>query len=95
MKLKKQIQNLIDFQSQRIALKEIPSNDFSKNIRNSQNFQLITLDGEPIPQLMVWKKCNQVRARCRLTATPIVRHLKQHEKLEKASTIDEKKRQEA
>ena len=32
LKLKKQIQNLIDFQSPRIALKEIPTNDFSKNI---------------------------------------------------------------
>ena len=43
LKLKKQIQNVIDFQSPRIAFKEIPTNDFSKNIRISQNFQLISL----------------------------------------------------
>jgi len=91
LKLKKQIQNLIDFQSLRIGLREIPTNDFSKNIHISQNFQLITLDGEPLPQLMLCKKCKQVRARCRLTSTPIVRHLKQHDKVEKARKIDKKK----
>ena len=53
LKLKKQIQNLLDFQSPRIGLKEIPTNDFSKNISISQNFQLITLDGEPVRELML------------------------------------------
>ncbi len=91
MKLKKQIQNLIDFQSPRIALKEIKTNDFSKNIHISQNFQLITLDGEPILELMLCKKCFQVRVRSRLTSTPIVRHLKQHEKVENSLNIDKKK----
>ena len=92
MKLKKQIQNLIDFQSPRIALKEIPTNDFSKNIRISQNFQLITLDGEPVPELMLCKKCFQVRARGQLTSTPIVPHLKNHEKVEMTRKNEQKKK---
>ena len=92
LKLKKQIQNLIDFQSPRIALKEIPTNDFSKNIEFSKNFRLITLDGEPVPELMLCNKCNQVRARGRLSSTPIVRHLKQHEKVEKSRKIEQKKK---
>ena len=41
---------------------------------------------------MLCKKCKQVRARCRMTSTPIVRHLKQHEKLAKAIKIDKKKK---
>ena len=92
LKVKKQIQNLIDFQSRRIALLEIPTSEFSKHSNISQNFELITLDGDPIPELMLCKKCKQVRARCRMTSTPIVRHLKQHEKLAKASTIEKKKK---
>ncbi len=92
LKLKKQIQNLIDFQSLRIALKDIPTNDFSKNIQISKNFQLITLDGEPVPELMLCKKCFQVRARGRLSSTPIVRHLKQHDKVEKSRMIEQKKK---
>jgi len=92
LKLKKQIQNLIDFQSPRIVIKEIPTNDFSKNISISQNFQLITLDGEPVPELMLCKKCFQVRARGRLTSTPIVRHLKNHEKVEMTRKNEQKKK---
>ena len=91
LKLKKLIQNLIDFQSPRSALKEIPTHDFTKNMRISQNFQLITKDGEPVPELMICKKCFQVRVRSRLTSTPIVRHLKQHETLENSMTINKKK----
>ena len=56
LKLKKDIQNLIEFQSSRIALIEIPTTEFSKHSNISQNFQLITLDGEPIPELMLCKK---------------------------------------
>ena len=56
LKLKKQIQNLIEFQSRRIALIKIPKTEFSKHIQISQNFQLITLDGEPVPELMLCKK---------------------------------------
>jgi len=92
LKLKKQIRNLIDFQSMRIALKDIPTNDFSKNIQISKNFQLITLDGEPVPELMLCKKCFQVRARGRLSSTPIVRHLKQHDKVEKSRMVEQKKK---
>ena len=94
LKLKKDIHNLIDFQRSQIGLTEIPTTHFSKHIHISQNFQLITLDGEPIPELMLCIKCNQVRARCRLAATPIVRHLKQHEKIEKPGTMDKNERQE-
>jgi len=90
-KLKKQIQLLIDFQSQRIGVLELPSNAFSKNIRISENFQLLTLDGEPVPKLLLCKKCNQVRARHRLTSTPIVPHLKQHEEVERSRKMEEKK----
>ena len=92
MKLRKDIQNLIDFQSPRIGLIEFPTNAFSKHIHISQNLQLITLDGEPIPELMLCKKCKQVRARCRLTATPMLRHLKLHEQFETAHKIDKKKK---
>ena len=92
LKNKKDLQNLIEFQSPGITLIETPSSEFSKHIQISQTLQLITLDGEPIPELMLCKKCNQVRARCRLTATPIARHLKKHEKLENASTIEKKKK---
>jgi len=92
LKLKKQIQNLIDFQSTRIVLIEIPTTDFSKHKQIKQNFQLITLDGEGIPELMLCKKCKQVRARGLMTATPIVRHLKQHEQEEMASKIVPKKK---
>ena len=82
LKLKKDIQSLIDFKSPRIGLIEMPTTEFSKHVQMSQNFQLITLDGEPIPEIMLSKKCKQVRARGRMTATPIVRHLKQHAKIE-------------
>ncbi len=41
---------------------------------------------------MLCKKCKQVRARCRMTSTPIVRHLKQHEKLAKTRIVDQKKK---
>jgi len=92
LKLKKDIQNLIEFQSPRIALIEIATTEFSKHSHISQNFELITLDGEPIPELMLCKKCKQVRARCRMTSTPIVRHLKEHEKVEKARNVDQKKK---
>ena len=92
LKLKRLIQNLIDFQSPRIALKEIPTNDFTKNIRISQNFQLIALDGEPVPELMLCKRCFQVRARGRLSSTPIVRHLKNHEKVDMTRKNEEKKK---
>ncbi len=44
LKLKKDIQNLIEFQSPRIALIEIPTTEFSKHSHISQNFELITLD---------------------------------------------------
>ena len=92
LKLKKHIQTLIDFQSPRIVLIEIPTNDFDKHLHISQNFQLIKLDGEPIPDLMLCKKCNQVRARCRLTSTPIVRHLKLHEQAQMARNFEQKKK---
>ena len=91
LKLKKEIQNLIDFQSTRIALLEIPTNDFSKNIRLAECFQLIKLEGVPVPELLLCKKCTKVMARCRLTSTPIVRHLKQHEKVEMARKEQKKK----
>ena len=92
LKNKKDLQNLIEFQSPRITLIETPSSEFSKHIQISQTLQLITLDGEPIPELMLCKKCNQVRARCRLTVPPIAPHLKQHEQFEAASNFDKKKR---
>ncbi len=41
LKLKKHIQTLIDFQSPRIVLIEIPTNEFAKHLQISQNFQLI------------------------------------------------------
>ncbi len=91
LELKKQIQDLIDFKSHRIVLLEIPTNAFSKNLRICENFQLITLDGEPVPKVLLCKKCKQVRARCRLTSTPIVRHVKQHEEAERAHKMEEKK----
>ncbi len=92
LKQKKQIQNLIDYKSPRIILQEIPTTKFSKNNKTSTNFQLITLDGEPITELMLCKKCKQVRARGHMTSTTIVRHLKQHEQVEMAHKIAPKKK---
>ena len=93
LKLKKDIQGLINFQSPRIGLIEIATTDFSKHRQISQNFQLITLDGEPIHELMLCKKCKQVRAQARMTATPILRHLKLHAQEEKARKIRQKKKE--
>jgi len=91
-KKKRQIQNLIDFQSPRIGLKEILTNDFSKNSLLSKNFQLITLDEEPIPELMICKKCNEVCSRCRFTSNPVVRHLKKHGQVDSTPKVLKKKR---
>ena len=88
---KKQIQILIDFQSPRIGLKEIPTNDFSKNSMLSKNFQLLTLDEEPIGELMLCKKCNEVCSRCRFTSNPVVRHLKKHGHVESTPKVIKKK----
>ena len=88
---KRNIQNLIDFRSPRIGLKQIPTNHFSKNSFISKEFQLITLDKEPIPELMVCKKCKQVRARGRFTSSLLVRHLKQHAQVECSHRFDKKK----
>ena len=41
---------------------------------------------------MLCKKCKQFRARCRLTSTPIVRHLKQHEQAQMARNFVQKKK---
>ena len=89
---KKQIQNLIDFQSPRIVLTEFPNTEYSRNTKISINFQLITLDNEPIIQLMLCKKCKQVRAQGHMTSSTVVRHLKQHEQVDIAHKIVPKKR---
>ena len=41
---------------------------------------------------MLCKKCYQVRARCLMTATPIARHLKQHERVEMDRKVNKKKK---
>ena len=92
LKQKKQIQNLIDFQSPRIVLTEFPHTDYSRNKKISINFQLITLDDEPINELMLCKKCKQVRARGHMTSSTVVRHLKQHQQVDIAHKIVPKKR---
>ena len=89
---KRNIQNLIDVQSHRIGLKQVPTNHFSKNSFISKEFQLITLDNEPIPELMLCRKCKQVRARGRFSSTLLVRHLKQHAQVECSHRFDKKKR---
>jgi len=92
LKQKKQIQTLINFKSPRIVLTEFPNTEYSRNNKISINFQLITLDNEPITQLMLCKKCMQVRAQGHMTSSTVVRHLKQHEQVDIAHKIVKKKR---
>ncbi len=65
---------------------------FTKNSILSKNFQLLTLDDEPIPELMLCKKCNEVCSRCRFTSNPVVRHLKKHGQVESTPKVFKKKR---
>ena len=76
--LKAEIQSLIDFQSTRIELREFPQDPFSNSRAMYKIFQLIILDKEPVPTLVLCLKCRKLLVRYRPSGTNLIRHYHRH-----------------
>ena len=79
---KAEIQSLIDFHSPRIELREFPQDPFSKSRAMSKIFQLIILDKEPVPKLVLCSRCRKLLVRYRPSGTNLIRHYHRHMKSE-------------
>jgi len=86
--LKAEIQSLIDFHSPRIEFREFPQDPFSKSRAMSKIFQLIILDKEPVPKLVLCSKCRKILVRYRPSGTNLIRHYHRHMKSPKQSHQD-------
>ncbi len=85
---KAEIQSLIDFNSPRIEQREFPQDPFSKSRAMSKIFQLIILDKEPVPKLVLCSKCRKLLVRYRPSGTNLIRHYHRHMKSEEQNHQD-------
>ena len=77
---KSKLQYLIDFKCPRIDVQEIPYDPLSKHGEKIQLFQLVSLDGQPIKNLVLCSKCKRLLVRYKPSATNLIRHFERHKK---------------
>ena len=82
-----EIQILVDFKSKRIVGQPFPYPTFSKHREKMLIYQLISLDGEPLPKLVLCTKCRRLLVLYRASSTNLIRHFVRHEKLEEAQSV--------
>ena len=82
-----EIQYLVDFKSKRIVGQPFPYATFSKHREKMLIYQLISLDGEPLPKLVLCTKCRRLLVLYRGSSTNLIRHFVRHERLEEAQRV--------
>ena len=84
---RREIQYLVDFKSKRIVGQPFPYPTFSKHREKMLIYQLISIDGEPLPKLVLCTKCRRLLVLYRASSTNLIRHFVRHEKLEEAQRV--------
>ena len=72
------IQELVDFASQRLTLHEMHLSPFTTNHFVSEHFILISMDGAPLTNMALCKKCKTVLVRFRKGTTNLKVHQQRH-----------------
>ena len=84
-----EIQELVDYNSPELTFHEMHLCPFSKNHEVGEHFELISMGGKPLPNLVLCKQCKKVLVRYNRSTNSLRIHLERHE-VKKIKTISKK-----